>query len=540
MKPGFFRCCTAYSATLAIILLLTLIVPVPATGQHQPDTIFAFSFNVNMSKAVQQGIFHPDSDYVYVVPDHGIAAVRMVPGPGYKYSFLLSSGLDSGEVFQFRFRINDSLNETVTRSAVAAQGTVVINAWWNDDPANITTFRTDMTYMIAAGTFDPETDSLDIVGTMNNWQGSGRMLREDTTFVYTINYTLDPGSVQQYKFRINADSSGLELMNQPPRMLRIPDTAITRLHYFNNYNPAWLPMTFNCNMKFYIESAFFDRSSDYLDVAGTFNGWGANDVLFDAEADSVYTTTLFLDTTMFHPGPLEFKFRINGDWNTAELSGKPDRTYVFHDTTGIGPNIFSCWYDDKDPAIPAPPWAYNVAIQGALINHQVISGSYGYANVNGIPEGISVYRWYQSNDSLGTAPVLIDSAGHIGYEIDTTDIGKWLIFEVTPIAASGDSATGKPVRVITSSKVGGVGLDELNSIIVKVFPNPTDGLLTMEARQEVTRIEILNFLGQVILQETCRNSFRNTLSVSQLPSGIYLLKAYGMHHETGQVKIIRK
>jgi hypothetical protein len=538
MKP---RLLPGRKALLPILILISMLWLCSGTSaQQQTDTVFGASFRVNMSKAVMQGIFDPDSDYVYLVADHGIAPIRMVPEPGLKYAFTLGSGLDSGEVYNYHFRINDSLDENVNRQLTAVQGITYVNVWWNDDPANITTFRVNMSYMAQSGLFDPATDFVDVNGTMNNWQGSAPLTRDDTSLVYAITYPLDPGSVQQYKFRINGDSAGSELQGQPQRLLRIPDTALVANSFFNNYNPATLPMTFNCNMKYYLTAGFFDKNNDYLEVTGNFNNYGGNDVLFDADSDSLYSLVVYADTSWLSAGALKFKFRINGDTNTTELQGLPSRTYALHDTTGANPNVFSCWYDDKNPAIPTPPWAYNVAIQGHLINHRILSGIYSYANVNGIPEGTSLFRWYQSNDSLGTNPVAIDSATSIAYKIDTTNIGKWLIFEVTPIAASGDSATGKPVRVITASKIGGVGFEEMDAIDVKVYPNPFEELLSIETSEPIRGLEVISFTGRTLVSRQVNHSERTTLSLGGLPRGIYLLKVYGRDAGTGSVKIIRK
>jgi hypothetical protein len=494
-----------------------------------------------MSKAVAQHVFLPDSDAVYVVLDHGIAPLQLVIGPDYIYSGTLNSGLDSGVVYTYKFRINGNVWETVTRSFESKQGIVTLSSWWNDDPANQTIFKVNMGYAASSGLFNPETDTVCIVGTMNNMLGSPGMQRMDSSLVYTYQYSLDPGSVHRYKFRINADSAGLELLNKPDRMFRTPDTLIHVSADFNNYNPGKRLITFNCNMKYYINARHFDPSLQFVDVAGNFNESGSNDVLFDIDGDSIYSLQKYLDTTWFNQGPLAFRFRIDADGSQAELTGKPDRNYSFHDTVNQNPNIYSCYYNNLDPAIPTPPWAYNVSIQGLLIYKKILTGSYSYENVNGVHEGISTYRWLRSNNAQGLNAVPIDSALKITYVVDTLDIGKWLVFEVTPKALSGDSAAGKPVQVVSSNSISAwdLGMSDLTSMSVKVFPNPAENFIRVITDGTVDRFEIFNYLEQRVMNQNSVNASMLNLSVGGLTRGIYLLKVIGRDGRSGVARIIK-
>ncbi len=507
---------------------------------QQTDTIIGFNFVVNMSKAVQDGVFKPDSGVVDVVLDQEIPVLRLVPEAGYKYSGSISTGLDSGMIYHYKYRINDTVWETVTRTALAGPGYTKLNDWWNNEVLNTTIFEVNMGVQVSLGNFDPLTDHVHLLGTMNDWQGSPAMeLTDSVHFLYSVTYPLDPGSIQEYKFRINQDSSGLELINLPNRMLLVKPGALAFTHDFDNMNPAKLPMTFHCNMKYFIQASHFDPLVDFLDVAGNFNLWNGQDVLFNVMDDSIYTTTLFLDTTWIHNGPLEFKFRINGDWNTAERYGKPNRTYDFHDTIGGNPNVFSCWYDDKDPGIPTPPWVYQVGIQGKVVQKQVLSGYYSYENVNGIPEGISLYNWYQSTDSLGIHLIPIDSAWHITYTVDTTDIGKWLVFEVIPVAASGDSAIGKAVRVVTPNKAGTVGIGETGNSFAMVYPNPCRDIITIVSLSVIEKIELFSYTGVKIMNLNGIRQKTVRMDLGMLPPGLYYLQAYGRNQESGVIKVIR-
>jgi hypothetical protein len=506
-----------------------------------PDTTWSVSFQLNMTKAVNQHIFVPDSDYVYLVMD-SIQPLRLVAGPGYNYTATLFDQLDSGVTYHYKFRINDSVWESVNRTVTAQPGMVSVSAWWNDEPVNYTAFIVNMKYAVQYSLFNPSTDSVCIVGTMNNMQGSPKMSRIDTSFNYSIVYSLDPGSVQQFKYRINQGDSAagqVELLFKPNRIVRIPDTLLEVTSDYNNYNPAKRLMTFQCDMGYYAKAHHFDPASDYLDVAGNFNGDGANDALFDTDGDTIYSLGLYMDTAWIHQGPLAFRFRINGDPATAELEGKPGRTYAFHDTINHNPNIFGCYYNNLDPAVPTPPWVYNVGIQGVSVYKKFLSGVYAYENVNGIPEGISTYRWLRSSNAQGTGATPIDSATKITYVVDTLDIGLWLVFEVTPVAAGGDSAVGKPVSVMSDQiSAWDVGMDE-HSLITRVYPNPAGDYIAVEAKKEIDRIVVINYLNQVVLSRDEIGSNKIRLSIGNLPGGIYLLKATTKNTDWGIVRVVK-
>ena len=502
---------------------------------------FSVEFSVNMTKAIAQQVFNPDSDAVYILLDHGIDTLQMVQGPDHVWSLLVSATFDSSVTYTYKYRINRNQPETVNRSFTAKDSVTYLSDWWNNDPVNRTTFLVNMAYAKSNGIFNPATDSVCIVGTMNNMVGSPRMARVDTSLVYSYTYTLDPESIQIYKFRINADVSGMELKNKSSRLLRVPDTILQVSCDFDNFNPGKRLMTFRCNMGYYMTANHFNRYTDFLDLAGNFNGWGSNDVLFDFDYDSVFTIDKYIDTTWFHQGPLAFRFRINGNWSQAELTATTNRSYTLHDTINLNPNVYSCFYNNLDPAVPTPPWAYDLSINGLLIYKKILNGSYMYENVNGIHEGASTYQWYRSDNALGLNAVAIDSAWKINYVVDTLDISKWLVFEVTPKASSGDSAVGKPVRVVASNNISAwdVGISEHGTVSISIYPNPVQDFLNVITDQKIEKLEIMNTLGQVLISKTDLQSIKTSLETSVLSRGFYLLRVQTKTGNTGVARLIK-
>lgn len=385
------------------------------------------------------------------------------------------------------------------------------------------TFRLDMTYMVANGRFHPGSDSLDIMGTMNNWQGSSLMQQVDTSYIYNLDLYLTPGKVYQYKYRINRDSAKIEVI--PPdsanHFFRCPDTNLVVTDYYEDYNPSKIKMTFNCDLYYQVRSGHFTTTVDYLDVAGNFNNNGAYDVLFADGIDSMYSVTLLLDTSWANGIPLKFKFRFNGNWTTSELKNDSNRIYSLNFPSGS----YTCWYDNIDPNIPAIPFAYNLSIQDSLIAKKTVTGIYTYEDYNLKPEGKSLYQWYRA-DSIGGALTAIDTATRINYTLDSlNDIGKYIVFEVTPVTY--DSIVGLPVHVFSKTRIVGVGEEMHKTLKAKIFPNPSDDQLVIETSSAVRMIDIYSSDGRLLKSVTDIDKFRVIIDTGNLPAGLYLIRMIG-------------
>ena len=65
-----------------------------------------------------------------------------------------------------------------------------------------------------------------------------------------------------------------------------------------------------------------------------------------------------------------------------------------------------------------------------------------------------------------------------------------------------------------------------------IYPNPTNGLLTIETGGEnITHLELTNLLGQVVLQPAM---VQNTVNVSTLAAGVYMLNITTKNGKTSQ------
>ena len=103
-------------------------------------------------------------------------------------------------------------------------------------------------------------------------------------------------------------------------------------------------VTFNVDMTGMIDAEVFDPAVDFVDLAGTMNGWG--DPLLQAaddDEDGIYTIVV---SEQEIGAALEFKFRVNGQWDPISEfpGGGPNRTY----TVVEGENVVNVVFNDGD------------------------------------------------------------------------------------------------------------------------------------------------------------------------------------------------
>jgi hypothetical protein len=394
--------------------------------------------------------------------------------------------------------------------------------------------QVDMGLMVTSGVFQPSTDTVEVEGTMNT-DTVKMMIRQGDGYVYQLTYVLPVNGYYTYKFRINStDTIYTESADPSTRAFRIKDTTQTIFNYYNNYNPAVIPMVFDCDMYYQIKSGNFSPAIDYLDVTGNFNNWGNDRIeLFPRSTDSIYSFTIYYDTAAIPTIPFEFKFRFNGDSATTELQGDTNRVFTM---TAANHNFF-CWYDNIDPNVPSLPFVYNVAIHDSIISKHTVTGAYNYGDYNLRPEGKSIYQWYTANSS-GGALTAIDSAWYINYTIDSLLIGKYLIFEVKPITI--DSVVGLPVQVWSPTKIVGVGLNEIEYPLAKIFPNPVNDIINIELREPMKSLELINILGRRIVSEDIKGMDRMQINLNDADPGVYFLKLTGFNNSVRFFTIIKQ
>ncbi|MDD4239026.1 MAG: S-layer homology domain-containing protein, partial [Desulfotomaculaceae bacterium] len=153
---------------------------------------------------------------------------------------------------------------------------------------------------------------------------------------------------------------------------------------------------------------------------------------------------------------------------TYELQSADEGKYISFEVTPValtgttqGTAVESGRVGAVVPAEAAPTAAVQ-PITGTLQVGATLTGHYTYSDVNGDLEGTSTYKWYRADNAAGLNKAPIAGATSITYVLQSADTGKYISFEVTPVAASGtlqgtavESASTGPVVLadITAASV---------------------------------------------------------------------------------------
>jgi hypothetical protein len=212
-----------------------------------------------------------------------------------------------------------------------------------------------------------ESDYVDIAGTLMGWDESGEnhLTDENNDTIYEITFEeVELGTIVEYKYRINGLWATSEFPGGGPnRHATVIAAGREAKSVYNNTIPGYVPVTFSVNMSNEIAKGTFVPTMNYVDVPGDMNSWyfngtgDWNDELV-ASGDGIYVTNPPAFAPVSGEGDsLEYKFRIDGNWDTAELPGEGNnRKYVVLDTTGGVVNAPELvWYNDVPLGIDDQP-----------------------------------------------------------------------------------------------------------------------------------------------------------------------------------------
>ncbi|MFC2129512.1 GDSL-type esterase/lipase family protein [Bacteroidota bacterium] len=185
---------------------------------------------------------------------------------------------------------------------------------------------------------------------------------------------------------------------------------------------------------------------------------------------------------------------------------------------------------------------------GADIDSYVANRAPGYFNVtpelltleleigsNGIFNVITDLDWTVSTDALWLG--LDTSSGSRNREVEATVIALPTGDEIKLDAEITFSPTGLDDFVVNASSFISNITSEFLSTDVKIFPNPVGDLLHIESDEGVSQINIFDINGRQIMNLSQPQASME-LDVSQLPKGIYVLKAY-TNHGISIIKLVK-
>lgn len=176
-------------------------------------------FKINMGLQIQAGNFNPTADKVVVRGSfNGWSGVDVQPldydGDGiYTTAFPMPDDLIDQTV-EYKFVIvpasgGDNWESVANRTFVLKKGGQMLDLVFFNNvtvlpvKANLT-FQADMSDMLNKNWFNPATDSIRVVGSINGWANSASMepdAFDPSLYVYSVDVTEAPGSTINWKFR---------------------------------------------------------------------------------------------------------------------------------------------------------------------------------------------------------------------------------------------------------------------------------------------------------------------------------------------------
>ena len=166
----------------------------------------------------------------------------------------------------------------------------------------------------------------------------------------------------------------------------------------------------------------------------------------------------------------------------------------------------------------------NVTVEGAQINTYTITATAG-ANGSIDPSGAITVN----HDDSKTFTAMPDN----NYEVD-----QWKL-NGSDVQTGGNTYTISNIQdnatvSVTFKPV--VGIDENIDQKIQIYPNPTNDEIFVKTDLQIEKVEVYSIIGSLLISE---NNFKEKISVSALPTGIYFLK---IHTDKGLVvkKVVKE
>ena len=180
-------------------------------------------------------------------------------------------------------------------------------------------------------------------------------------------------------------------------------------------------VTFQVRMAYQVELGNFDPGSDFVDLAGDFNGWGSSPLtpLADADGDSIFEITL----SGFTPSEvIEYKYRINGQWDgTEEFPGAGNNR--IHTVPATDDTVL-VWYNDYVPNGGVGPlhWWNDAVFYEIFVRSFYDSDGDGIGDFQGLTQKLDYLNDGDpgTDDDLGITGIWLmpiqDSPSYHGYD----------------------------------------------------------------------------------------------------------------------------
>lgn len=429
------------------------------------------TFSVDMAKAIDAQSFTPGTDAIEVHGSfNGWGALTLVQsGSSTVYTNTVEDTADAnGGTLFYKFVINGSNWEGLptgdnraARLPSASGGKLQLpTCFFNDagDPVTSTvTFQVDLSQQIKLGNFNPDTDSVTVRGTFNNWSGDYGLVNDPTISttnqyglvshnVYTAAYEISasPGAMQDFKYVINGSSwespaainsnSGSQGGN---RFFFNVDQTLAVVDFSDAPYAPIAGLTFNVDMSVVaLQDSGFDTTS--VTMYGSFNGWSSGVSMTnnpDASNPNLFTTSTVISNGVGTSMEYQFRYVSSGstvyDHYNGVNGGSGNRVYTVPNVAFT--NVPSVYFNDAQPGDYLPQDVtvlFQVDMTGAVgKDSHVFDSQADDVYINGA--FLNWYAWSTLSDTIpADATYKLSPAGNNIYTNSLVfPAGKALAFE---------------------------------------------------------------------------------------------------------------
>jgi hypothetical protein len=275
-------------------------------------------------------------------------------------------------------------------------------------------------------------------------------------------------------------------------------------------------------------------------------------VVLDLSAMSAYpssdgwnkwTTPYVVDLAAYAGQAVDIAWQaVDGDgaglwyvWGIDDLTvgSKKIETSSLQQVSNPYPNQFA---NSKTSGISATELA-NIAKAGLVhtISYDKLHGA-NNADATEAVSGYNIYRWdslapfHQINTALVTDTFYVDHN-----LADFYHSYKWFVTAVFP----GDQCSYAENSDTVMLKVY-TGIQNITKNSISIYPNPATDLVTITSGSNITAVEVLNYIGQVVYNNPATETKKIQVNVSGFEAGVYFVKvttADGI--KTSKITVVR-
>lgn len=386
---------------------------------------------------------------------------------------------------------------TFTNTSTISSGNMGVK--WKFEPGQLGTVDVPLHTFKTAGKYDVKAIAISEFGCMDSTLKTVTIFEApkvsftnssacDLTPTQFTNNTPDvPNAVDNYKWSFGDGNSS---------------TALSPSHQYTQLGPKTVKLVVSTS------SGCADSASKEI-VVGT----QAN-VDFDAQAACSGEEVQFDNKTKFPQGDVKYKWYFGG----VDSSSLADPKYTFKPTNTTTYNItLKVTVDGGCESVVTKP--LNI-LEKPTCNFTIndgwnsASGGYGYRTVN-VAAGNTTYPYYRFKFSDGGSLTSATGEYQFPYEGD---------FTVTLIARN--SVDCECTSTQTKSIRNSVGTQSINGANITVFPNPTQGLLNIQALEGVSieSVSVYTLLGELVTVSESHSGNKGQIDMGTAANGVYLVK----------------